>query len=128
MRCSFVARAALLLAAVMLAGCSLIESVIEIEPRGAPVRTSEAPKSVHAKAAYAASPAARCDDVFGDGTTTCSDLEKANKARYDPSKSQQHPEKPAVKKTGEEPGSGLSKLFKKWLMTGMRLNSWSNAQ
>ena len=130
MRCSFAAKAVLTAALVFLAGCSLVESVIEIEPRGVAARTTEATKGVRAKAAYAAnnSGTARCDDVFGDGTTTCSDLARASGARYDQGRVEAPPKKPAGKKTEEEPGSGLSRLFKKWLMTGMRLNSWSNAR
>lgn len=131
MRCSFAAKAVFMAALVFLAGCSLVESVIEIEPRGAsPRAAAEAPKGVRAKAAFAAntSGTTRCDDVFGDGTTTCSDLASASGARYDLSKVDKPPKKPAGKKTEEEPGSGLSRLFKKWLMTGMRLNSWSNAR
>lgn len=116
-----------------LAGCSLVESVIVIEPRGTAPRKAEARSPMHAKASYAAntpkSGDTTCEDVFGDGTTTCSDLAKAGSARYDETRLEKPPEKPARKKTETEgSGSELSRLFKRWVMTGMRLNSWSNAE
>jgi len=113
-----------------LAGCSLVESVIEIEPRGTNPRRAEAGKNVHAKAAYAANAeGTRCDDVFGDGTTTCSDIAKASRAKYDQTRVNKPPSRPVEKKTGDaESGSEITRLFKKWVMTGMRLNSWSNTE
>jgi len=118
-----------LLVFFLLSGCS----VIVIEPkegRRASIAHAAAPVYVQAKSSYEGA-MDRCKDVFEDGTgVSCSDLVKANSARYDDGEVLKPVRKKQEKKAAEpdEEQSAFAKLIKRSLMTGMRLYTWSVAE
>lgn len=118
---------ALLFTAMVLAGCSLVESVIVFEPQkeaSGPVR--KAPAAV----ALASSPEKCAQSGLGD--PVCSGTEAVSKAwsaKYDSGPVLKPIKKSPEKKADEAPqDSRFVKAVKSWFRTGMQLPSWVTAE
>lgn len=115
--------AALFFTALVLAGCSLVESVIVFEP----AREAAKPVQKAVRAASIAPEAVRCgQSAGGQGCAGMEAAQKTHTARYDsgpvlrPIK-----KKPGIKAPEEaEADSRFMKSVKIWLRSGMQLPTW----
>lgn len=112
--------AALIFTAMVLAGCALIDSVIEIEP----VRSAARVLPRKATAAVSSADACGPGQLKGPGCASAQTLAKAASARYDSGPVLKPVKKEQDKKSIESEDSILVKAVKNWFRTGLQLHSW----
>lgn len=120
--------AALIFTAMVLAGCALVDSVIEIEPVKEAAKVS--PRKAAPAEASLPSGVARCGPGHLNlpGCANAEALSKASSARYDSGPVLKPIKKGQEKKIQEPDDSVLVKAVKNWFRTGMQLHSWMTRQ
>lgn len=113
--------AAIMFTAMVLAGCALVESVIEIEPREEARVTRKAGGQV-----ALASSAGKCGpgSLLYPECASADVISKASSARYDNGPVLKPIKKGQENKSEKTEDSFLVKAVKNWFRTGMQLHSW----
>lgn len=112
--------AALFFTAMVLAGCSLVESVIVVEP----VKKPSSPSTAVTRTASLAEDTGRCG--AGPGGMLCSEtaISRAYSAKYDSGPVLKPIKKRPENKAAEADDSTFVKAVKSWFRTGMQLHTW----